>query len=149
MHPALRRLQWLFHLLQTGWLIVGITLVLLILTEAVFRAGFALKDWVGAEPRPDRRVLVDGYGGATWPIQHYRELELLADRWEPYVYFRQHPFQGQTIGITPEGLRQTWQPPPPAPDNRPEGKPVEILMLGGSSLWGFGARDDRTIPSLL
>ena len=22
-------------------------------------------------------------------------------------------------------------------------------MLGGSSLWGFGARDDQTIPSLL
>ena len=28
-------------------------------------------------------------------------------------------------------------------------KPLKILMLGGSSLWGFGARDDHTIPSLI
>ena len=27
--------------------------------------------------------------------------------------------------------------------------PIKILMLGGSSLWGFGARDDLTIPSLI
>src|SRR5262245_17883237 len=72
MHHALRRLQRLLNLLQTGWSIVGITLVVLIVTEAVFRAGFALRDWLGAEPRPDRRVLVEGYGGSTWPVQHYR-----------------------------------------------------------------------------
>ena len=149
MHPALRRLHRLLNLLQTGWSILGITLVVLIVTEAIFRAGFALKDWLGAEARPDRRVLVEGYGGATWPVQHYRELESLADRWEPYVYFRQQPLKGQTITITPDGLRQTWEPPPPAPGSRPGRKPVEILMLGGSSLWGFGARDEQTIPSLL
>jgi lysophospholipase L1-like esterase len=149
MHPALRRLRRVLTLLQTGWSIIGMTLVVLMVTEAVFRAGFASKDWLGAEPRPDRRVLIEGYGGATWPIQHYRELESLADRWEPYVYFRQQPYQGQTIRITPDGLRQTWQPPPPVPSKRLGREPVAILILGGSSLWGFGARDDQTIPSLL
>ena len=28
-------------------------------------------------------------------------------------------------------------------------RPLKILLLGGSSLWGFGARDDQTIPSLI
>jgi hypothetical protein len=149
MRTVLPRIKRFLVLVQTGWSIVGITLVVLILTEAGFRSAFGLKDWLAAGPRPDRRVLAEGYGGATWPVRHYRELEELADRWEPYVYFRQRPFQGKTISISSDGLRQTWQPSPPTLSNPIERKPVEILMLGGSSLWGFGARDDQTIPSLL
>jgi lysophospholipase L1-like esterase len=145
---ALRHLKRFLSMVQTGWSIVGITLVVLILTEAGFRAAFALKDWFGIDPSPDRRVLEGGYGGQTWPVHHYRELQALADHWEPYVYFRQNSFAGQTISIEPDG-RATWRPPPPAPGSRPERKPIELLMLGGSSLWGFGARDDQTIPSLL
>ena len=64
------------------------------------------------------------------------------------MYFRPKPFHGQTITIGDDGLRTTWQPPSPAPASSGS-KPVQILMLGGSSLWGFGARDDQTIPSLL
>jgi lysophospholipase L1-like esterase len=149
MGKALRRTKRVLVLLQAGWSILGITLVVLLLTEAGFRAAFALKDRLGIAPRPDRRVLVEGYGGATWPVRHYRELEALEDRWEPYVYFRQKPFRGTTISIDAKGLRATWQPPSPALDGHPDRKPAEILMLGGSSLWGFGARDDETIPSLL
>ncbi len=143
MGTALRRIRRLLSLLQISWSIVGITLVALCVTEAGFRMIFAVKDRLSAESRPDRRVLVDGYGGVTWPVQHYREIESLQERWEPYAYFRPKPFHGETITIGDDGLRTTWQPPYPAPE------PVEILMLGGSSLWGFGARDDRTIPSLL
>ena len=69
----------------------------------------------------------------------------LEDRWRPYVYFRQKPFTGKTITIGSDGLRATWEAPSPALlDQRPR---VKLLMLGGSSLWGFGARDDETIPS--
>src|SRR5262249_19616791 len=99
-------------------------------------------------PQPDPRVLVEGYAGATWPVEHYRELESLEDRWQPYVYFRQKPFQGRTITIGPEGLRTNWAPPPTSV-NHPNRKVVKLLMLGGSSLWGFGARNDQTIPSLV
>ncbi len=62
---------------------------------------------MSAEARPDRRVLAEGYDGATWPIDHYRELESLEDRWRPYVYFRQKPFTGKTITIGSDGLRAT------------------------------------------
>jgi len=144
---ALRRLKKVVVFLQTGWSIAGITMIVLILTETSFRGIFALRDRLSAETVPDRRVLDDGYDGATWPIEHYRELESLADRWQPYVYFRQKPFRGKTITIGSDGLRATWQPPSPAPsDDRPH---LKLLMLGGSSLWGFGARDNETIPSLL
>jgi hypothetical protein len=135
--------------LQTAWSIAGITLIVAIVAEAVLQAAFYLKDRWTNQPRPDRRVLAEGYGGEEWPVRHYRELEELRDRWEPYVYFRQQPFVGTTISIGAAGLRRTWQPPSPAQADLAVRKRSRILMLGGSSLWGFGARDDQTIPSLL
>jgi hypothetical protein len=104
MGHTLRRIKRLLAFLRTTWSIVGITLVLLGLTECGFRLVFALKDRWSAESRPDRRVLDEGYGGATWPVQHYREIELIQERWEPYVYFRPKPIQGQTITIGDDGL---------------------------------------------
>jgi lysophospholipase L1-like esterase len=133
---------------RTSWSIVGITLLLLLLVEGAFRATFAIRDRLTAGSSPDRRVVAEGYDGATWPVDHYRELSLLQDRWEPYVYFRQKPFAGETINIDTDGLRATWRPAESAVSVGGKG-PVKILMLGGSSLWGYGARDDQTIPSLV
>jgi hypothetical protein len=135
--------------LQTFWSIVGVTLLLLLLVEISLRGAFWLKDLRGLEPPPDRRVLAEGYDGATWPVVHYRELAAISDGWQPYVYFRQRPFRGETITIDADGLRATWHPAE-SPAGRTDAKPpLKILMLGGSSLWGFGARDDQTIPSLV
>jgi lysophospholipase L1-like esterase len=134
--------------LQTGWSMAGITLLLLLFLEGGLRLTFALRDRLSAPAQPARRVLAEGYGGATWPIEHYREIESLEERWHPYVYFRPKPFHGKTIHIGPDGLRATWQPE--AASGASAGrKAVKVLVLGGSSLWGFGARDDQTIPSLL
>jgi lysophospholipase L1-like esterase len=146
MGNALRRLKRLLAFFRTSWSILGITMLLLLLVEAGFRITFAIRDRLSAQPVPDHRVLAEGYGGAAWPVEHFRELVLLQERWEPYVYFRQKPFQGKTIKIGDDGVRATWQPPAPAKDRGRRG-PVRILMLGGSSLWGFGARDDQTISS--
>ncbi|MFI5455258.1 MAG: SGNH/GDSL hydrolase family protein [Isosphaerales bacterium] len=148
MGKPLLRFQRVLVFLRTGWSILGITLVVLLLAEAGFRVIFAVRDRSAAEPAPDRRVLVEGYGGDTWPVEHYRELGQLEERWQPYVYFRPKPFEGSTIRVGSDGLRTTWQPPANR-DDRPQPESVKVLMLGGSSLWGFGARDDRTIPSLL
>jgi lysophospholipase L1-like esterase len=127
---------------------VGLTLVAILLTEGGFRLCFAIKDHIARPQSPDPRVIKAGYGGETWLVQHHRELESLRDRWQPYVYFRQTPFAGHTITIDESGMRQTWHDAP-APAERPTPQVPKILLLGGSSLWGFGARNDRTIPSIL
>jgi lysophospholipase L1-like esterase len=150
MGSKFRRIRKMFFLLRTAWSILGITVVLLLLTEAGFRLAFGLKDWLSNEVRPDRRILNEGYDGATWPIQHYRELEKIEDRWQPYVYFRQKPFRGETIAVESDGTRATWQPP--SAGGEPTGtaqRKIKVLTLGGSSLWGFGARDQQSIPSLV
>ena len=76
--------------------------------------------------------------------------EPFTDRWQPYVYFRQLPFSGQTdpcrLADGPSGVLAA------AGHRRDERRPfalrLKILMLGGSSLWGFGARDDRRFRRL-
>jgi lysophospholipase L1-like esterase len=148
MGNTIRRLKPIVALLQTAWSIAGITLVVLCLTEAGFRAFFAIRDHVGATNDPDRRVLIEGYAGATWPVDHYRELERLEEHWGPYVCYRQRPFQGKTINIGSDGRRATWRHPT-GDGERTGPRAIKLLMLGGSSLWGFGARDDQTIPSLV
>jgi lysophospholipase L1-like esterase len=148
MNSSLRRLGRILTWLLTGWSILGVTLVMVILLELGLRGVFLLKDRWKPQIPPDPRVLSeDRHGGAWLPI-HYRELEALSDRWQPYVYFRQRPFSGRTVNVLADGLRATWQPPPSADDDQ-RARPLKILMLGGSSLWGFGARDDQTIPSLI
>jgi lysophospholipase L1-like esterase len=148
MGKMLSRFQRGLVFLRTVWSILGMTLAVLLLTEAGFRIVFAVRDRLTAQQVPDRRVISDGYGGDTWPVEHFRELGQIEERWQPYVYFRPKPFTGSTVTIASDGLRTTWQPPEIG-DDHPRGKSVKILMLGGSSLWGFGARDDHTIPSLL
>jgi lysophospholipase L1-like esterase len=148
MGNALRRLKRALAHLQTGWSILGITLVLLVLVEGSCRLVFAVRDRITAVPVPDTRVVAEGYEGAAWAVVHFRELAQLQERWQPYVYFRQKPFRGETITIDNDGVRSTWQSSR-QPGDRGERGLVKILTLGGSSLWGWGARDDQTIPSLL
>ena len=109
MEKVLRRFKAALTRLQTGWSILGITLVLLMLVEGGFQIIFAVRDWLTAVPVPDPRVVAEGYAGAAWPAVHFRELEQLQERWQPYVYFRQKPFSGKTITIGTNGRRTTWQ----------------------------------------
>lgn len=148
MTTPLRRIRGIFRAIRATWSIAGLTLLAILLMEGGLRAVFAVKDHLGAAATPDPRVIAEGYGGEAWPVRHYRELERLAERWEPYVYFRQRPFSGETISIDERGFRRTWQAPHDA-SLAARGRPFRVLMLGGSSLWGFGARDDHTIPSLV
>ncbi len=147
MRLILRRLSRLCRSLHTGWSILGLTLVLIVLAELGLRGVFWLKDRGRPVIPPDPRVLAAIEGSAEWLPTHYRELERLSNRWEPYVYFRQRPFQGRTISIDAEGLRATWTPPRSSSPDTGEAAPLRLLLLGGSSLWGYGGRDDQTIPS--
>lgn len=148
MGRALRWLKTTLARLQTAWSILGITLVLLLTVEGSLRLLFAVRDRMTAVPVPDPRIVSEGYDGAAWPVVHFRELEQLEERWQPYVYFRQKLFRGETITIDNDGVRTTWQSSS-RPADRGERGLIKILTLGGSSLWGWGARDEQTIPSLL
>jgi lysophospholipase L1-like esterase len=147
-NDALKRVKKTLGQVQTAWSILGITVAMVLFMEGSLRALFAIRDSLTPVAVPDRRVIAEGYRGAEWPVIHYRELERLQERWQPFVYFRQRPFRGETINIDDDGLRATWRAPDSAESDEKR-RPTKILMLGGSSLWGYGSRDAQTIPSLL
>ena len=116
MKSPLRRLGRIVIWLRTAWSVLGVTLVMVVLLEFGLRGIFWVKDrWKPQIPPDPRVVAVDPEGGA-WLRVHYRELEALSDRWQPYVYFRQRPFPGKTVQVLSDGSRATWQPPSPGND---------------------------------
>ena len=96
---------------------------------------YAFDWWV-----PDERINADAYAGAPWTRDYYREFRASGDvEWHSYVYWRRRPYVGTSIHIDKDGIRQTWTPAA-APERR-------IFVMGGSTVWGTGARDDQTLPS--
>ncbi|OGQ37928.1 MAG: hypothetical protein A2W61_00710 [Deltaproteobacteria bacterium RIFCSPLOWO2_01_44_7] len=63
---------------------------------------------------------------------------------EPFRGWRTKEFHGKYINVDSWGVRKTWNP-----RNFQGRQPKTIYLFGGSTAWGFGARDDYTIPSLL
>ena len=134
------------RLLQLGravryvWLVLGITVLLFAIIETVLSTGFEIYD--RHTTKPDPRVAADAHGNAPWVNSYYQEFLTSRDdvRWMPYVYWRRTPRQGPYINIDDRGIRATT---PGSPTG------LKIYMFGGSTMWGTGARDDYTIPSML
>ena len=91
-----------------------------------------------------RSRLLAVYGDAPW-------VNTFSDEWKPsnvlryeaYVGWERKPFQGKTINIDASGVRRS------VPSYCEDNKPYTIWMFGGSTVWGTGAPDWLTIPSLL
>jgi lysophospholipase L1-like esterase len=133
--------------LKVAWLMVGLTLLYFVVLNVAAKLALMA---VGEQP-VDRvflkTVLTDAYGNAPWIEDYVKSDSLLRPRWHPYVYFLPAPLRTKYINIDDAGLRSTWNQ---AEAKHHSGKrPVRIFMFGGSTMWGYGARDDYTIPSRL
>jgi len=131
--------------LRDLWLIMGAALVLFFLAEFVVDLGYALTRPHHAALDPP--VHADAHGRADWTAEYYEEGRRLKAQWWPFVYWRIRPFRGRYINVGANGLRVT-----PAPELPPAGggaAPLRVLLFGGSTMWGVGARDEGTIPAAL
>lgn len=93
---------------------------------------------------PNRQYLLSPYQGQAWARPLYEEMLATGYQYDPLLSFRERPFAGRYVNIDEQGLRRTWSPP--LPDTP---APSSIYVFGGSTVWGWGARDDHTIPSEL
>jgi len=151
-----RSLQTVGSGLRTGWSIVGITLLLILVGEAGLRLALTTRDWLMGRPLTEHPITedkiarwarADAYHGATWTHDYFTELESVRPfLWQPYVYWRRPPHRGRHINVDRDGLRMTWRPPP---GDGADPTPVRIFAFGGSTMWGWGARDDHTVASYL
>lgn len=145
--PFLGRLQAGFKLAQTGWSIVGISLLLLL---AVDRGAKWLLERGSFQYSQRRLAELQPEGDRAW-IEEFveergdTEFTSAAVRWEPFAYWRSAEHRGQFFNVDAAGLRRTVNPAPPA-----EAKAVRrVFLFGGSAMWGDSVRDEHTIPSLL
>jgi hypothetical protein len=136
----------LFRMLRAAWLLVGIFGLTLIALEAVLRLAFAAKDLAFPLPDPDPRVTARGYDdGGSWVPALYAAQQSVQVDWHPFELFRARAGTDGLLAIGADGRRRTFVPTPEPSRAR---RPI-IWVFGGSSAWGWGARWDRTIPSIL
>ncbi|MCP5101717.1 MAG: SGNH/GDSL hydrolase family protein [Chloroflexi bacterium] len=141
----IRYIKGLTKLIKSGWLIIGLCLALLIALETVVQTALYFRD----SPRTkliDILKRADGYQNEMWVEDSLRELLEIKLGWEPYVYWRTQPFDGEYINVDDDGLRFTLSMEVATRNSTP---PLKIFVFGGSTTWGYGARDENTIPSLL
>ena len=131
------------------WTSLGVAVFVFFLLEVSFSLAFRTKDnfFGSATAYVDPRENADAYEDRTWVASYYREFaRSQVAQWRPYVYWRQQPFEGEYINISKSGFRVT---PSPLPLENGSSPPIRIYMFGGSTLWGTGARDSRTIPAIV
>jgi hypothetical protein len=110
--------------------------------------GFSIANLVGrgVQPpvfgKPARMAALPNYAGVDWARTHFEEFSALSSRYISYIGWRREPFQGRTITLTgPYAQRATV-------GTADAGKP-SVYFFGGSTMWGTGADDANTIPSLV
>jgi len=127
--------------MRDGWLILGMALAIFLGLEWLYRAQGAL-----------RRALSDRSDGTTQhpahPYAHeawWPELQIAvqgsAVRYDPYRGWWLKPYTTRYVSVDSAGRRLTIQPRPPTTGSR------RLLLLGGSAMWGYTARDSFTIPA--
>lgn len=140
------RLRSFFELLKSLWAVVGIVLLMMLTVEYLLERLFSQaqvyspESFAASFQGTDAAILGDftrEMQEAATPARHLA--------WEPFSYWRLSPFEGKYVSIDERGLRKTWAPPAQAGSARP----VKLFFFGASVMWGQGARDAFTIPSLV
>ncbi|MEO7996061.1 MAG: hypothetical protein ABI852_01385, partial [Gemmatimonadaceae bacterium] len=125
--------------LRTGWLIIGVWLVLLLLIETCFRVKGAMNN-PAAATRTASGIVGDP-AAESWYADFSREYdETRPQRWIPYVQFGRKPgYKGRYIEIDSVGHRVV---PQPLSATAPV---ATVFMFGGSTMWGDSQRGEHNI----
>ena len=89
----------------------------------------------------DGRHSLPNYNDIEWAKQHFDDLADISITYRDKIVWKVDPYESRTITVEADGLRRVVQ--------TQTSRPAELLLFGGSSMWGFGTDDANTIPSLL
>lgn len=122
---------------------LGITLALIVVAECILGLIYDGRD--ARTTVVDYKTHSDAFANSPWITDYFNEDHAAAILdWRSYVYWRLRPYHGRYVNVDENGIRRTWQSPDSAAADA-----VDIFMLGGSTTWGNGSRDDHTVPSEL
>lgn len=116
-------------------IVIVLFLILELLSIAVYSIYFATHGYY--------KVRNDVYEDQAWAKEFYEEyVASSVMEYSAYVGYQRKPnFKGKYINVNAQSLRRTRNGCNQSKNN------TKIWLFGGSTLWGYGARDDYTIPS--
>lgn len=138
-------LSKLLRAIAQGWLILGLTLLLLLAVDQALRA-LLPEPQAAAQVQPGAfapdREHAAAVAGDAWIGDYWREHAAARHtEWRSWVYWRRRAHAGELVNVDAHGFRVT--PPPAQPAQR------TIWLFGGSTAWGTGNRDGGTLAAQL
>jgi lysophospholipase L1-like esterase len=89
------------------------------------------------------RAMGERAPGAAADREYWKEFRQSNEiEYQPYVLWRRKPYHGRQITVEPGGIRRTL-------GSQCDGHEFTLWMFGDSTMWGSGATDAETIPSLV
>ena len=136
-------------LTKDAWTILGAVILLMAVLESLLT--FYYKKTDEEKFRKEVQSVADSgvYKNAPWTSDLLGELfhhHRTALPWAPYTHTHGAMLEGKYVNGTESGTRKTWNSDAPITS---AGRSLKISFFGGSNAWGFGSRDDFTIPSLV
>ena len=130
--------------LQDLWVAAGIALLLFLLLEGAYIAQRSIHArYFGSDDERAAQEEGHPYRGQDWYRQLLRERATQVNKWDAWRTYWSYPMTGTYINVDSLGRRRTIQPAITGP------APFRVVLLGGSAMWGYTARDSATIPSLV
>lgn len=121
---------------------VAVTLGVILLGAVEFYS--YLRYLPGAREEVESAVKLElAQGVSPTEREYWREIEA-ADNltYHQYVLWRRLPYDGKFVSIDQEGIRRTLH-------THCDDRTFTVWMFGDSAMWGAGAPDEATIPSLM
>jgi lysophospholipase L1-like esterase len=121
------------------------TVITVLIVLVTVELGLHAIDWVATRvsKNPEKIPWRGLYQGQKWAPTLARESDGRGQIYHQYLTWISKPQKGRFVNLDPDTGRKTWNPPnlkPPV---------ITVFVFGGSACWGYGARDDYTIPSQL
>lgn len=89
----------------------------------------------------DPRALLPNYTHLSWAKTFFNEFWGLKYSYFDYIVWSPRPFEGVTVHVDKNGFRRNMLPTDVGIGA------AQAWFFGGSTMWGFGAKDDGTIPA--
>ncbi len=123
---------------------IAMILMLFVIEIGLHLVNFVVHYGEAEEIGGEKLYLLSPFEGKEWARQLFKEQDEVPGGTKEYRGWGKNEYNGDYINIDSEGVRKTWNP-----EEFKGGDPETIYMFGASTVWGFGARDDHTLPSYM
>lgn len=121
---------------------IGYLLATTVITLAIVEGGLQAIGIIKNRVVADVRMFHGAYKNEPWGKEYWTEYQATSFHYEPFIVWNANEYHGKWINMDHDGIRKTWMSPGATPPAA-----TRIFVMGGSAIWGIGARDDYTIPS--